>query len=305
MSAVSPAPECAASLVKSPWEKTFLDLVTSVQNNLLLVSPFVKSQSTRRIVSELARRGVHKQVRVVALTNLRPESVLSGAMDLEAILDLGKALPLLELTHLPGLHAKVYIADDQRAVVTSANLTEPGINGNLEYGVELTDPSLVRQVRKDFENYALLGARILPADIEELLSETRELKALFREAERSIRSQARRAFKEKLKTTQNQLLRHRAKGKTTQGMLCDAILFSLAKGPLRTDELHPLVQQLQPDLCDDSIDRVIDGVHFGKRWKHHIRSAQQYLKRTGRIQYDANFGIWFLAGDSITTSKGR
>ena len=292
MNVVSPTHECAASLVKSPWEETFLGLVSIVRKNLLLVSPFVKSQPTQRIVSELARRGVHTQVRVVALTNLRPESALNGATDLEAIVDLGKALPLFELTHLPGLHAKVYVADDQSAVVTSANLTEPGINRNLEYGVALTDPTLVRQVRKDFENYALLGARILPADVEDLLTEINELKVLFREAERSIRSQARRAFKEKLKTTQNQLLRHQARGKTTQGMLCDAILFSLAKGPLRTDELHPLVQQLQPDLCNDSIDRVIDGVHFGKRWKHHVRSAQQYLKRTGRVRYDG--GLWHL-----------
>jgi phosphatidylserine/phosphatidylglycerophosphate/cardiolipin synthase-like enzyme len=90
-------------------------------------------------VSELTRRGVQEQVRVVALTNLRPESALSGAMDLEAIVELGSTLPRFELTRLPGLHAKVYPADDRLAVVTSANLTEPGITGNLEYGVALTD----------------------------------------------------------------------------------------------------------------------------------------------------------------------
>ena len=218
-------------------------------------------------------------------------------MDLEAILELGTALPALDLTHLPGLHAKVYVADGDLAVVTSANLTEPGIHGNLEYGVALKDPILVGQVRRDFESYAILGAKILPADVEDLLNETRELKLLFKAAERSIRSRARRAFQEKLRTTQNKLLRQRAKGKTTQSMLCDAILFCLAKAPLRTEELHPLIQQLQPDLCDDSIDRVIDGVHFGKRWKHHVRSAQQYLKRTGRIRYDGE--LWHLVSGNI------
>jgi hypothetical protein len=297
------AHQAATKLIRSPWEKTFLDLVSRVQNNLLLVSPFVKSQCAQRIVSELTRRGIREQVRVVALTNLRPESALSGAMDLEAIVELGNTLPRFELTHLPGLHAKVYAADDRLAVVTSANLTEPGINGNLEYGVALTDLDVVRQVRKDFESYALLGARVLHTDVKDLLDEIRQLKALFRAAERSIRSRARRAFEEKLKSTRNQLLRHRARGKTTQGMLCDAILFSLAKGPLGTDELHPLIQQLQPDLCDDSIDRVIDGVHFGKRWKHHVRSAQQYLKRTGRISYDGE--LWHLVPSSRFNDPGR
>jgi len=289
---VLPADEYSARLIRSPWERTFIDLVSSVENDLLLVSPFVKSQSARRVVSELTRRSVHEEVRVVAVTNLRPESALNGAMDLEAIVELGKSLPLFELTHLPGLHAKVYVADDRSAIVTSANLTEPGISRNLEYGVALTDRSLVRRVRKDFEGYALLGARVSPVDVEALLDETRELKALFKAAERSIHRRARRAFQEKLRSTQNQLLRQRAKGRTTQSMLCDAILFSLSKGPLRTDELHPLIQQLQPDLCDDSIDRVIDGVHFGKRWKHHVRSAQQRLKRDGRIRYDGK--LWHL-----------
>jgi hypothetical protein len=50
--------------------------------------------------------------------------------------------------------------------------------------------------------------------------------------------------------------------------------------------LHPLIQQLHPDICDDSIDRVIDGVHFGKRWKHHVRSAQSHLKADGKIRTD-------------------
>lgn len=58
------------------------------------------------------------------------------------------------------------------------------------------------------------------------------------------------------------------------------------KGALSTVQLHPLVQQILPDLCDDTTDRVIDGVHFGKRWKHYVRNAQVALKRKGLIDYD-------------------
>ncbi len=53
-----------------------------------------------------------------------------------------------------------------------------------------------------------------------------------------------------------------------------------------TIELHPLIQHIHPDLCDDSIDRVIEGVHFGKKWKHYVRNAQQALRRKGLIDFD-------------------
>jgi hypothetical protein len=36
-----------------------------------------------------------------------------------------------------------------------------------------------------------------------------------------------------------------------------------------------------PDLCDDSVELVIHCERFGKAWKHHVRNAQQNLKRGG------------------------
>jgi len=275
-----------ATLIKSPWTDTFLRLISTVESDLLLVSPFIKMQSTDQILSGLHRRGIERQVRVAVVTNLRPESALNGSLDLEALLQLSKSLPRLELTHLPSLHAKVYVADSRLAVVTSANLTPPGITGNLEYGVAFADQPTVIEIRHDLESYALLGATIRPSDLESLYHEIVELKQAFRTAERSIRAQARRAFRKKLEAAHVQLLRHRARGRTTHAILSDTILFLLAKAPLSTTDLHPLIQRLHPDICDDSIDRVIDGVHFGKRWKHYVRNAQQFLKRTGRIHYD-------------------
>jgi hypothetical protein len=275
----------AASIIKSPWQQSFLDLISAAQLDLLIASPFVKVQATDRILSNLRERGVDRGIRVVLLTNLRPESMLNGSTDIEALSALGKSLPGFELVHLPSLHAKVYVADDRLAVVTSANLTQPGMTGNVEYGIALRDELVVRQIRRDLQGYAQLGASVGAAEIEVMLRETAELKQAFLRAERSIRTEARRAFREKLGAAHVRLLRQRAKGKTTQAVLSDTILFLLAQGPLRTTELHPLIQQLHPDICDDSIDRVIDGVHFGKRWKHHVRSAQQALKQTGRIRY--------------------
>jgi len=172
------------------------------------------------------------------------------------------------------------------AIVTSGNLTEAGLRGNVEYGVALSEEGIVKEVRSDFESYASLGAKVSLEDVAALSAETEDLKTLFQRAERSLRDRARRAFEEKLESTHLRLLGHRAKGKTTHAIFSDTVRFLLAKRPLRTEELHPLVNLLHPDLCDDSTDRVIDGVHFGKKWKHYVRNAQQYLKRHGEIRFD-------------------
>jgi hypothetical protein len=61
---------------------------------------------------------------------------------------------------------------------------------------------------------------------------------------------------------------------------------------LTTEELHPMIKAIHPDLCDDSVDRVIDGKRFGKKWKHAVRTAQQQLKKRGLICYED--GLWRL-----------
>lgn len=74
----------------------------------------------------------------------------------------------------------------------------------------------------------------------------------------------------------------------------DAILFSLRRGPLKTETIHERVRRLLPDLCDDSEELVINGERYGKRWKHGVRNAQQYLKRKGVVTYDASRKLWAL-----------
>jgi carbamoyl-phosphate synthase large subunit len=65
----------------------------------------------------------------------------------------------------------------------------------------------------------------------------------------------------------------------------------LRSGPRTTVDLHRMVQRIHPDICDDSIDRVIDGVHFGKKWKHYVRTAQQHLKKKDLVAHEN--GRWY------------
>jgi phosphatidylserine/phosphatidylglycerophosphate/cardiolipin synthase-like enzyme len=91
-------------------------------------------------------------------------------MDLDALTDLGKGVAGFRLTHLPSLHAKIYVADRKMAIVTSGNLTEGGLRGNLEYGVALRDDNLAGQIRSDIEAYASLGATVPVEDVAALAS---------------------------------------------------------------------------------------------------------------------------------------
>ena len=52
---------------------------------------------------------------------------------------------------------------------------------------------------------------------------------------------------------------------------------------MSTRELHEKLKELLPELCDDRMELVINGQHFGKKWKHIVRNAQVFLRRKGAI----------------------
>src|SRR5208337_1880492 len=288
-SAISPI-----ELLRSPWRSDLSDLLSIPQEFLLLASPFITQPVAQWIGEHLAKNIAIQQMRILCLTNLRVESVLAGSLELEGLAQLGRAFPTFAPIHLPGLHAKVFIADCKRAIITSGNLTHGGLKGNCEYGVAIRIPELVREIRRDFEGYARLGAPLSVDEITDFAKELEDLRTAYQVRERQVIRKAGAAFKRKLRSAQDRVLRFRAKGKSNQAIFCDTIEYLLSKGPLQTTELHPLIQQIHPDLCDDRVDRVIEGVNFGKKWKHHVRTAQQALKREGRISYDGE--RWHLSG---------
>jgi hypothetical protein len=246
----------------------------------------------RWVGDHLANNSASRDLQIVCLTNLRVESVLNGSLELEGIAELGRVFRNFYPVHLPALHAKVFIADYKLAIITSGNLTHGGLKGNYEYGVALRRPDLVKQARLDFEGYARLGAPLTVEEITDFASELAELRTEFQANNRRAVKAASAAFRGKLRKAEDRVLRFRAK-KSNHAIFCETIEYLLSKGPMKTADLQPLIQRMHPDLCDDTVDRVIDGVNFGKKWKHLVRSAQQALKREGRIAYDG--AKWRLA----------
>lgn len=275
----------------SPWDATFSKLVATVTSQLLILSPYITRQPVEKVLAILKQNNRNQTVRLRVVTDLSPPSLASQSLDVGALLLLIEQLPNASVTHLPRLHAKVYVADQTCAVITSANMTDSGLSQNYEFGVYLSDPMLVARVRTDAEAYAGLGGDVSRDDLADLKGTTDELAALWKKAEHGLRARLRKALNEQTKLAQLKLLRVRARGKTTHGIFGDTLMYLLAHGPQRTVDLHLMIQRIHPDLCDDSINRVIDGVHFGKKWKHFVRTAQQHLKRRALITYEQ--GRWY------------
>ncbi|MDW8068273.1 MAG: phospholipase D-like domain-containing protein [Anaerolineae bacterium] len=284
--------------IPAQWQDRFESLVGNIQEYGLIVSPYITAPPVERMVHILEKRGVASLVRLDVLTDLSTHHILYGSTDPVAIISLMDAVPHTRVTYLPRLHAKVYIADESEAIVTSANLTEHGLLWNYEYGIRITDPACVRQIREDILAYGELGNTVSRTEMERLARTASDLKEMRERVEREAGQKLMEAFRRRINEAETELMEIRAGGKTTNGIFADTIVYLLRKyGPMRTVELHPRIQQIHPDLCDDSIDRVIKGVHFGKKWKHYVRNAQQTLKRQGIIDFDGQ--RWYLVQDDL------
>lgn len=292
---------CPVDLVSSPWGGVFSELLASATGDILVLSPYVTRGPVETMLSTLRHRGIHNTVRVRLVTDFSPMALSTKALDVDALLCLLDEIPHGSVTHLPKLHAKVYVIDDACAVVTSANLTDGGLSYNYEYGLYLKDPPLVRRVRADAEGYAALGADVSKQALIDLRPTADELADLQKRVQRDISPELKRALSTQSRLAHLKVLRIRASGKTTHGIFADTLMYLLGHGPQRTVQLHRLIQRIHPDLCDDTVDRVISGVHFGKKWKHYVRTAQQHLKRRGMIAYSD--GCWRRTDEPVSEPK--
>ena len=274
----------------SPWTNAFDALVEQVSKSLLICSPFVGRGPCERIALNLQRRNA-VNIPIMLLTDLSIDNMLSGGTDVGAIAGLCDALPRTEIRFLPNLHAKVYIADERFAVVTSANLTEAGLYRNHEYGIYIDEIEMVKQVTADIKQYASLGS---PVDLlqlrqfERIVNETKEIKL---KAEKQFKTNLRKEFEKKMQAANEEVLRVRAESLSQHSAFADTVLFLLKQGPKDTKTLYTAVQSIHPDLCDDSIKLVIKGeVWDQERWHHQVREAVLSLRRKGRIGQEGSKG---------------
>jgi hypothetical protein len=116
--------------------KKLQSLMDQAGSILRIASPYVTDS---QLLSDIKDREVR------LLTHTSRMDFVVGASSLESLTALIKAGVQCRYTSKrPRLHAKVYLFDNQSAVITSANLTRRALDENLEVGVHLSGPSVTQ-----------------------------------------------------------------------------------------------------------------------------------------------------------------
>lgn len=205
-------------------------------------------------------------IRISLITSLTSQNIINGITEPAALLELYKLFNQVKISSLGKLHAKVYLVDDEIGIITSANLTSGGLLNNFEYGVLIDDKNIISTIKKDMLRYYFLGNIFDKSLLEKISKETEKFHKIKNEADDLIKNtRLAQILKKSAETIDFELLKNRIKkGKMINEIFSDTILFILKKrSPLSTIRLNPLIQLIHPDICDDSIDRIINGQHFG------------------------------------------
>ena len=127
--------------IKSPWEELFINLLSSAKRRIYLACPFIKQQTANIIINNVNRNVEIKYIHSFKLANFH-----RGVSDINALKIFCENK--IEQKNIHNLHAKFFIFDN-KAIVTSANLTPGGLRNNLEYGV-LLKGQLVNNIVNDY-----------------------------------------------------------------------------------------------------------------------------------------------------------
>jgi phosphatidylserine/phosphatidylglycerophosphate/cardiolipin synthase-like enzyme len=128
-------------IIKSPWEDFLLSLLNQAKSSVYLASPFIKTQTASLIAQNIISKVDFRYINSFKLAHFQ-----NGASDLEALKIFMKENCKQKNVH--NLHAKLFVIDD-RAIITSGNLTPGGLRNNLEYGVLISDEH-VREIKRDY-----------------------------------------------------------------------------------------------------------------------------------------------------------
>ncbi len=131
-------------VIRNPWEKKFLSFVSQSRKSIKIASPYIKNSSVTKLLKLRKPKTILKLIN--SFTNY---NYANNSSDFKALEQIIKARGIIK--NLPSLHAKIYIFDDTRAVVTSANLTYNGLNANYEYGILVEEEKIVSNISKDFD----------------------------------------------------------------------------------------------------------------------------------------------------------
>lgn len=270
-------------LVKRPLADAIERVAAAAEDRLRLMTPFISASATEGIIGAVDSR---REVTVDLVTHPSLDALAEGTCEIAALRLVAARGQLGNVFNLPRLYAKVYAADEKMALVTSANLTYAGLWRHQEYGVVVSGAEAVRAVCGDVDRMTRMAHPLSLAALNAVEERLSELAPRVRAREAESAEPAAAAIMELLGLPSSATSVHDAFKRAVVQVLSE-------QGPLKTEDLHPHIQRLLPALCDDSLDRICGGEHYGKLWKHQVRNAQSDLKRNGTAELRTD-GTWSL-----------
>lgn len=262
------------------WHHNLGSLINESNDEIFISSPFVTQNGVDFILKNFNTE-FRENGRFIFLTNFSPINIIQGSNNPKVFENLHSSIKNLNIWHLPKLHAKVYISDRKKSIITSGNLTNGGLFSNFEYGIQINEEIETQKIYQDINQYCQLGSLIDGDTLNSLIEISSQITKKVPKTEINISSE----IKNLLESAQNELVRGRLNVDAVHNVFSKTILYVLEKNSegLKTEDIHQEIREIHPDLCDDRVDRIIDGKSFGKKWKHAVRTSQQHLKKSGLI----------------------
>ena len=281
-------------LLSRPWQAKLVDLLASSKESLLIATPYIKHGAAEWLLDELSGRRRGQSIETTIMTDISPASVLDAGLDIHALVLFADRVQPVTIFDVHRLHAKVYVADERQAIITSGNLTSSAFTANCEYGVLVTEPKVVKKVRRDMDDYASAGRQVSRAELARLDEVSRDFVGQYQRSAGRLDTGARRELTrewKKIAATFGAGPRpHEAGSARFKGPIIEVLT---SRGPLTTKRLCEVIQSSWPNLCDDSLIRVAKDGTRKRRWRHDIHTAQETLQRSGLLRRDAE-GLWHI-----------
>lgn len=126
-------------LILEGHENRLEELLKNTSKELIIVSPWIKQSAANLVIKSV--NNDHVKLKIYTRFNLN--DLVKGISDLKALSILLNYFQKSEIRFIPNLHAKIYISDNKKALITSGNLTRGGLSSNVEAGILLNEDKLV------------------------------------------------------------------------------------------------------------------------------------------------------------------
>ena len=136
-------------LLNQNHRDAIIDAFENTEHRIRIISPFIQESMTRYLVDSM-NKGINAQL----ITRFYREDFIKSVSSLTALKGLQKSG--VDIYALKDLHAKLYLFDDNVAIIGSANFTGGGFGNNIELSLYIEDEcDLIAQLSDYFDKMLL------------------------------------------------------------------------------------------------------------------------------------------------------